>query len=69
MILIFNILEVRTPSDRVFQRVRNTMAGLLNAELNTRIRNALGRLSDEEIRVLDESTSRLGLAEDRIVNL
>ena len=60
---------MRTPSDRVFTRVRNTMAGLLNAELNTRIHAALGRLSDEEIRVLDESTSRIGLSGDRIVNL
>ena len=53
----------------MFQRVRNTMSGMLNAELNARIRSALGRLSEAEIRTLDESTSRIGLAEDRIVNL
>lgn len=45
------------------------MAGMLNAEIDRRVRAALGRLSVAELRTLDESTDRLGLLGDRVVAL
>lgn len=45
------------------------MSGMLNAELDRRVRGALGRLSEAELRQLDESTDRLGLLGDRVVHL
>ena len=45
------------------------MSALLNAELDARIRRALDRLSEDEIRALDEGTSRIGLAGDRITEI
>ena len=71
MINDFNLffLAVQTPEDRVFRRVRNTMAGMLNAALDRRVRSALGRLSEAELRQLDESTDRLGLVGDRVVQM
>ena len=63
------LLEVQTPEDRVFRRVRNTMSALVTAELDSRIRRALDRMSEAEIRAMDEGTSRIGLSGDRIIEL
>ena len=60
---------VQTPYDRVFRRVRNTMTGMMNAALEARIRTALDSMPRRAVRELDESTSRLGLLEDRVVEL
>ena len=57
---------MQTPVDRVFRRVRNTMAGHLNAALDDRITAALDRMTEAEIRSLDESNARLALLDDRI---
>ena len=45
------------------------MSGLVNSVLNARIRSALDRMTEEEIRALDESTSRIGLSGERVVRL
>ena len=60
---------MQTPEDRVFRRVRNTMSALLNAQLDARIRRALDQMTEAEIRALDESTSRIGLAGERITEI
>ena len=67
--LIKFILVVQTPYDRVFRRVRNTMSGMINAALEARIRAALDNMSRRAVQELDESSSRLGLLEDRVVEL
>ena len=45
------------------------MTGMMNAALETRIRTALDAMSRNAVRELDESSSRLGLIEDRVVEI
>ena len=45
------------------------MAGMINAALEARIRAALDAMPRNEVRDLDESSSRLGMLDGRVVEL
>ena len=45
------------------------MAGMMNAALEARIRTALDAMPRRTVQDLDESTSRLGLLDGRVVEL
>ena len=49
--------------------MRNTVSGLMTANLDRRVNAALDRLSAAEISAFDESASRLSLLQDHIINL
>ena len=68
MKLIF-FLEFQTSRERVRRRARNTMGGILNAVLESYLTNAMNAMTDDEIRDLDQSASRLGLASGRVIEI
>ena len=45
------------------------MGGILNAVLESYLTNAMNAMTDDEIRDLDQSASRLGLASGRIIEI
>ena len=45
------------------------MSALLTAELDARIRRALDRMTEAEIRALDENASRIGLVGERVTEI
>ena len=62
-------LDSQTPRERVRRRARNTMAGMVNSALNRRLATAMDAMTEAEIRRLDESSSRLGMDGNRIIEL
>ena len=67
--LVIIILDSQTPRERVRRRARNTMAGMVNSALDRRLATAMEAMTDAEIRRLDDSTSRLGMDGNRIIEL
>ena len=62
-------LDSQTPRERVRRRARNTMAGMVNSALDRRLTTAMEAMTEAEIRRLDNSTSRLGMDGNRIIEL